>query len=200
MSHTSELDICNSALAKLGAEKIQSLTGQNKRARLCNQQYKPNRDKLLRMHPWNFAIKRITLNPLVSNPPFGPLNEFQLPADLIRVYKIFNQENIHKKEGDRLVSSDGTIDLIYIFKVENVALMDVSFQELLALLLAADISYALIQSNTLTQTLWAQYREERKEIRSFSSQESFPDSLQPDTFTNSRQAFGQIITDPTKLG
>ncbi len=200
MSHTSELDICNSALAKLGAEKIQSLTDQNKRARLCNQQYKPNRDKLLRMHPWNFAIKRVTLNPLVSSPPFGPLNEFQLPSDLIRIYKLFNQENIHKKEQDTLVSSDGTIDLIYIFKVENVALMDVSFQELLALMLAADISYALIQSNTLTQSLWAQYREERKEIRSFSSQESFPDSLQPDTFTDARQAFGQIISDPTKLG
>jgi len=57
MAATNE-DIANSALAKLGAEEITSLSDTTRRARLVNRQFVKIRDKLLRSHPWNFAIKR----------------------------------------------------------------------------------------------------------------------------------------------
>ncbi len=207
MSNETELDICNSALSKLGVVRIAALTDKSKQARLCNQQYSKNRDKLLRMHPWNFATRRVILNPLVSVPPFGFLHEFQIPADNLKIYKVNNSASTdsgvrpttmpYKVEGDKILSNDTSINLFYIQKFTNVSLMDTTFTELLAVLLAADISYALIQSGTLTKELWQQYREEIREIRSFDGQEGTPDSLEPDAFTIVRVSKG---FDPTKLG
>ncbi len=58
---TSDVEICNSALQKLGAETITTLADNSRRASLCNRQYDKIRKKLLRAHPWNFAIKRAAL-------------------------------------------------------------------------------------------------------------------------------------------
>jgi len=55
---TSSLEICNIALLKIGADSITALSDANKRARLCTLLYDFMRKKLLRAHPWNFAIKR----------------------------------------------------------------------------------------------------------------------------------------------
>ena len=46
---SSEVAICNSALIKIGAAEITSLSDVNKRAQLCNEQYSKLRDELLRI-------------------------------------------------------------------------------------------------------------------------------------------------------
>ena len=53
--------ICNSALAKVGATSISSISGTDKKSVLCNLLYSKVRDKVLKAHPWNFAIKRARL-------------------------------------------------------------------------------------------------------------------------------------------
>lgn len=58
MAATNE-DIANSALSKLGADEIVSLSSDtSRRAKLANRQFAKTRSKLLRSHPWNFAMKR----------------------------------------------------------------------------------------------------------------------------------------------
>jgi len=68
---TTEVTISNSALIKLGAETITTFEDDNKRARLCKNQYPLMRDKLLRSHPWNFNTKRVELGLLAAAPEFG---------------------------------------------------------------------------------------------------------------------------------
>jgi hypothetical protein len=55
-------DICNSALIKCGSKTITSISEANKRAELCTIMYPKVRDKVLKSHPWNFAIKRAALD------------------------------------------------------------------------------------------------------------------------------------------
>ena len=43
---TTEVSICNSALIKVGAERITSLSDSNKRAQLCSEQYSKMRDEV----------------------------------------------------------------------------------------------------------------------------------------------------------
>lgn len=57
----SDVEICNSALSKLGAEEITALTDNTRRAKLCNRQYDKIRKKLLRSYFWGFARKRAYL-------------------------------------------------------------------------------------------------------------------------------------------
>ena len=58
---TTEVDIVNAALIKLGERTIASLTDAVKPAQLANAVYADLRDALLREHPWNFAMVRVSL-------------------------------------------------------------------------------------------------------------------------------------------
>jgi hypothetical protein len=60
---SSDIEICNLALSRLGADTITSLTADaTKEDRLCNQFYAQFRDELLRSFAWNFAVKSTPLN------------------------------------------------------------------------------------------------------------------------------------------
>ena len=57
----SVVEICNSSLNILVANRIVSLTEDSKNARLLNQRYEPVRDAVFRSHPWNCLLKRVEL-------------------------------------------------------------------------------------------------------------------------------------------
>ena len=65
---TSPVEICNSALIKVGAGRILSLNDDSERALLMKEQYPKLRDDLIFAHPWNFATKRETLAASVTPP------------------------------------------------------------------------------------------------------------------------------------
>lgn len=60
MSET-QVQIVNRALAELGQNPITTIDDDIRTARFAKQAWAGLRDELLRLHPWNFAIKRITL-------------------------------------------------------------------------------------------------------------------------------------------
>lgn len=55
---TTEVELCNMALARVGHKKITALTDDNKAARQCNLHYSNERDNMMAAYPWPFAIKR----------------------------------------------------------------------------------------------------------------------------------------------
>lgn len=52
-----EADLCNRALARIGADRIRDTEEDTKQARACRAIYANTRDELLRMNPWNFATR-----------------------------------------------------------------------------------------------------------------------------------------------
>jgi hypothetical protein len=70
----SETSICNSALTRIGAARITSLTDDSKQARACTASYALMRDEVLRSHPWNSAISRASVASLADAPAFGSAN------------------------------------------------------------------------------------------------------------------------------
>lgn len=66
---TSEVEICNRALDKVGTRStIASLTEASNEAKICNRLYAPTRDETLGMAFWNFARKTANLSLLKSAP------------------------------------------------------------------------------------------------------------------------------------
>ena len=63
MAYSSEYEICNLALAKVGQKAITSAQfttpGTNEAARYCAAFYEPERDLLLESFPWKFAMRRV---------------------------------------------------------------------------------------------------------------------------------------------
>jgi hypothetical protein len=179
------VDICNSALIKLGAERINALTDDSKVARLCQEQYPKIAKRVLRSHLWTFAIKRALLSPSGVSLEFGDRNLFNIPLDNIRIIGINSNYN-YKVEQQYIITELDEVRLSYISSETPEAYYDENFKEALACALAADLCYALTQSNTLKQSLLDECAVWTAEARSFNSMEVTPDDYRFDEWENSR--------------
>lgn len=189
---TTTLEICNSALIKLGADLINDLTDNTKEARLCNHQYPRIVRAILRSAPWSFAVKRASLTPIVTTLEFGSENVFQLPADCVKVWKLYEDTTSkYKIEGRYLLSDDiDTAEIFYISKGVSPSDYDDCFSEAVSCALAADLAYPLTQSDALKQGLLQQAEFYINQARSYNSQEGTPDNFTFDGFLNARLGGG----------
>ena len=186
---TSETEICNSALIKLGVEPIADLDENTKQARLCKRQYPIIKQDVLRSHPWNFAMTRVELAATGNVPLFEFGFEFVLPADVLRVMKTDLNispsitESPWKVEHNRstgkkvLLANDSVINILYVRDITDVQLFDSNFAEALAFRLASDLAYPLIQSVSLAGQMFTLYQEQLKTARSYDAQESSLESV-----------------------
>ena len=185
-----ELDICNSAIIKLGGTPIDDLLADTKEARLCNMQYPKIRDAALRSAPWSFATKRKVLTP-VDPVPLEFINGgefvFQQPIDCVKVWKLWEQPYVKfRVEGRYIIADTNTINLYYVTKAAAVDSYDAAFMETIANLLAADLCYSLTGSTSLMQSLQGTADFWMNQARSYNSQEGTPDNFQFDSFEGSR--------------
>lgn len=169
-----EVEICNSALIKVGADRITTLDDVNERARLCKEQYPKVRDDLLRSHPWNFAIEREELTVDGTAPVYLFAYRFAVPSLCLRILEVWSNEYDWQREGSFIVTDSATVKIRYIKKITDVTKYDVNFCEALASKLAADISYSLAQSSSLKETLMKQAEMAVRQARSFDAQEGTP--------------------------
>ena len=185
-----EVDICNIALFKVGAERISSLAENNKRAKLCNDLYALERDNLLYSHPWNFAIVRAELSPVVAAPLFGYTKQFQIPSDCLRVIATEYDEYVdtfdYRIEGDKLLCDEATIKVEYIKQQTDVSKYTPKFIEALGLQIAARIAYAMTNSNSLSERIIKEADLALRDARSFDAQESGHRDFRKSSWTDVR--------------
>jgi hypothetical protein len=175
----SDVDICNSALNMIGASNIISLTEDSRAARVCNQRYEFVRDAVFRAHPWNCLISRVEVAADSTAPAFEFEYAHTLPTDpyCLRVLRPQDPDSVFKVEGRKILSNSTPFKFIYIARVTDPNEYDQLLIETLAARLAADISYALINSATLTQSLYAIYESKLSEARFVDATEGTPDNV-----------------------
>ncbi len=204
----SKVQICNEALQNIGADDyITSLTEDTPNAIECNLRYDTARKALLRMHPWNFAIKRVALNKEVSTPAFNFANQFTLPSDFIKVVltgleerysssyaqpysETFEVSNVpsrigpdnYKIEGRKLLSNSATAELVYVADIEDTVEFDAVFTQLLARYLGGLIAYKIVGSKSERDQQFAIFKEELAEYQSIDSQEGIMDVIMASEF------------------
>jgi hypothetical protein len=185
---TSETSICNSALIKIGVERITSIDEDIKEAILCKEQYEKLRDEVLLSHPWNFAHRRIELALDATAPAFEWSNQFVIPQNVLRVLYMYPLENTLKfiREGNRLLTNEATAKIVYIDKITDTSLFTPTFDEALAFRIAWDLAYPLVQSTQLSNLMEANYQRCLAQARSFDAQEAREANLVDDVFLNAR--------------
>lgn len=189
---SSETEIVNSALSKLGANRVLTLDDDSKEARLAKVQYPIKRDELLRSHPWNFATARAALAKTANTPAYEFTSEFILPSDCLRVLNTdlnlsgSSMEEPYKVETNLvdgtkvLLTNTDAVNIQYLAKVTNVQLFDAVFCEALAWKLAADLAYPLVQSTSLAAQMFQISEQVLSQARSFDGQEGSVDQVQAD--------------------
>lgn len=173
---TNAVSICNSALVKIGAERIVALSDNTPAAIACNEQFAKVRDEVLRAHPWNCVISRVELSSVADYE--DPMEEwaykFSLPSDCLRVLRTKDDVD-HKIEGRYLLAQDSSCVIQYIKQETDYTKYDAMLLETLSTRLAVDLSYAITQSKVVAEMLMAQYQRLLSEARSVDAQEGTPE-------------------------
>lgn len=188
---SSAVDICNSALAKIGTARITSLDDNTEEARLCKELYPKLKLELLRSHPWNFAINRVELAAIVTDPIYEHDIQFQIPENCLRVLGIDATENykniVWKIEGRKILASGVTTMKMKFIDADVVEDdFDASFAEALAFRLASDLAYPVAQSITLASGLFERYEKSLSLARCYDAQEGSSDRFVADNWLDAR--------------
>lgn len=189
---TSSVQICNSALIKVGASRISSLSDDSKEAKICNEQYDKLRKKLLLSHPWNFAIRRVSLSQTGNTPSYEYTYEYAIPSDVLRILETNLLEGTdwvieNNSSNDRVLLTDAdSIKVRYIKNVTDTTVFTPTFEEALAFLLAADLAYSLENSRSLARDMYRAYKEEVREARSFDAQEGAREEIEANPWLDVR--------------
>ncbi len=156
----SDTQICNMALARIGAKRINNLAEESIPAIQCRIHYEPTRDAVLRSAWWVFASDRATLSQdAEEDPPFEWDNQFILPTDYLRFKSVQEDDSYsdrikrHDIEGDRYLTNFSTVNLRYIKRVEDETKFDPLFVDAFVLLLAKKLASPLSGANTKLQEL-----------------------------------------------
>lgn len=185
----SEVDICNMALRRIGAERISSLADTTKRAKLCNEAYALVRDRMLESHPWNFALKRVELAATVNTPEFGFDKEFQLPNDFLRFVEYEDYEKYQLDftiEDDKLLCNEVSLKILYLTQETNTTKYSPGFVAALALELSVELAYTLVQSNTLKSEIKDEARRSLANARLYDAQGNSPKRFLTNEWTDLR--------------
>lgn len=166
----SEVQICNIALASVGAESILSLTEENKRARMCANFFDITRDYLLSKFDWPFARAYKELNALDPGSlevdvPIN-VNVYQLPSDCKTPRDIDppgSRDPWYVAKNRLYTSKTGDIFLRYTCLITDPAEFSDTFSNLLSMGLAVRLAPPLTQDKSLTKALYEQYTREQFE-------------------------------------
>ena len=183
----SAVDICNRALSRVGEGRITSLTDGTKQARACDSAYSHVRDEVLRAHPWNSAITRASLAKLSSSPSFGYDDEYQLPADCLRVVEVYDTTLPWVVEGKKLLSDEGSpLSIRYVKREEDPNQWDSLLVSAVSARLALELCEELTQSNTKRERAAREYEAIMSSARRADGQEQSPMPFEEDAWVNAR--------------
>lgn len=121
-----DVEICQKALALLGAEQIQSLDESNDRAQTCSIIYPDVKRSALAETHWNFATNKRELSRFSDSPPSEYDYQYSLPNDMVAgPTKVLDGENsstpIQSWEiaNNRLMTNRKTIYIDYVADVDE---------------------------------------------------------------------------------
>lgn len=152
---STKIKICSDAALLVGSSPVASITDDTTQARLTLNMFEGVRDEMLRAHPWHFATKRVALSPLVGSPPFGFKFAFNTPADMLKFISVEDPEiGVHfKLESRKILANKNAINIIYIFRNEDISTWPPDFIAAVTYELASRIAYPITKSEAVKQSL-----------------------------------------------
>lgn len=182
-----DIEICNGALLLLSEDTINNLEDASTAGKLCKNHYARSRDAVLRMHPWNFAVKRITLAKLSTPvPAFEYASYFQLPTDCLRLLSIYNLTD-YKIEGRKIISDATSINIRYVYRNVTVDEYDVSFVETLSAYLAFKFAYPITKDKAVQKAMGDLFITFLKYAKAVDAQEEPQDTIGDFPLINARR-------------
>ncbi len=183
------IELCSSALIKLGANSISSFEDGTAEARVAARLYPLVRDAMLSAYPWTFATKQAELARLASAPVTDFCYAYQLPNDFLNalsagghgrgrgfVYQIVNRQ---------LHTNAGSLVLTYVFRPSE-GDFPAYFCPALATRLAAEFCLPLTEDTARANRFTRLAEDELKLAKLVDSQQDTPPKVEDFTLVEAR--------------
>ena len=204
----SNTTICNQALARVAAKRINDLddtSDDQLEAQQCRLHFIPTRDALQRAHYWVFNKERKALSQDTHDPDFEFSNQFLLPSDSLRfrykydrgagnneisVYSFSLETNV---DGAKvLLTDEDSVNLIYSKRVTDAAQFDPLFVEVLVLKLARKLSVPLSGGVDMLEGIDAELKPLMKSVKALDRNEGMG-TRQNDQYTWNDARLGSTL-------
>lgn len=176
---TSSVSICSNALIRLGDKPISSFEDATDAASSCSNLYPAVRDEILRAHPWNCAVKRVLLAPLVEKPAFDFAYQFQLPNDWVRTIQIGERRCSlnYTIEGRRILTDANSLPLVYVYQNNIESTWDGALIAVMTAAMTAVLAYPITQSASMQQTMEAKFQMTFRQAKAVNGQDDEDETL-----------------------
>jgi len=178
------IEICSNALVRIGTPPISSFTEGGAQGQAASNLYEPTVRALLSEYNWRFASAKRTLPRLTSSPLNDWEYAFQLPSDLLVLYRTFPNVNYQIYE-DKIYSNVSEMDIDYLMRA-NETLFPAYFQLALEYKLASEFALIVTSNRSLAETYERKYMEQSKKARFADAQQSPAVSVQSFDYTEVR--------------
>jgi hypothetical protein len=158
----SDVQICNMALTQLGARTITALTDQNSfEATICNLYFEDTTREVISEGQWTSTTRRASLAKTTNTPAFEYANEFQLPTNpfCLKVFKASIDGLDYKIEGDKLVTDDSTVSILYAAYVTATGEYNDFLKDTISAKLSYKLAYPLTGDRNKVQDMFRIYQQ-----------------------------------------
>lgn len=197
MPGTSVVSICNMALARIGQGKsITSLTESSQAAATCSAFYEQVRDEVLVEFPWPFALRRVTLALVASDPNEDWAYSYRRPTDCLTARRVLAGTSRRSKPlvwepggddaGGLVFTDEAEAALEYVARVENPAVFPPKFVNALAWRLAMELAPVLQESPAYADVAERKYKDALAKATVHAANEGVPDPEGDGTFIDAR--------------
>lgn len=187
----SSVELCSSALVKLGAQAISSFQDGTVEAEVTSRLYPLMRDVLLCAHPWSFATAQASLMRLSGEPASDFAYAYALPQDLLRALSAGDTRRSRGLEYQivhRQLHTDAeSVVLSYIFRPSEGDFAPY-FSNALVSRLAAEFCLPLTENSARAERLARLAEEELKLAKLVDSQQDTPPRLEHFSLIEARRA------------
>ena len=199
----SSVEIGNQALAMIGVGRISSWTD-SEAGRVLTDIYEAKVKDLLRKHPWNFAIKRASIQKNAAAPEWGYANSFNLPADCVRVLetsedKYAFSETWKVESGVIVTDISSPLEILYVARVGEDK-FDPAFTECLASMLARELAQPLTGNLDLQAEMQSEAERKFRLAKGADGQEGSPPVFRRATWVSSKFAYPSRGNDNSRWG
>ena len=188
---SSKIIICTNALLQLGSQPISSFTEGTDNALLCSNLWPQTRDGVLRSHPWNRAIKRVSLAPSANEPVWGYAFAFDLPGDLLTILEV-DTKGDHKVENGQILADENPLLIKYTYRNENVPSYDALMIEAMTWAMMSVLAYPITKSTTKSTEINNIYLLRLRLARTVDAQEDSPDQIGDSQLLHARRRSGGV--------
>jgi hypothetical protein len=172
----SDIEIASNALVRIGVPPISSFSEGGAAGIAAGNLYEPTTRMLLTESRWRFAAAKRKLARLTAT----PLNEweyaFQLPSDLLLMYRVYPNQDYEIYE-DKIYSNASEVEVDYLFR-PNESLFPAYFQVALEYKLASEFALIVTSNRSLAETYEFKYSEAMKKARYADSQSRPSDAIE----------------------